>query len=319
MALKKKIIKGKPHYYLERNLRLGKKQWKTFSVYAGPKKPTKLQLKKLEKQLESKINEYVRRSILKPDTKFIDRKTALALERIKNDYSEMLTEYSKKKLEDYLRRQREIFITNTNTIEGSRITLEQTKKILKTAKTFKSGDRDEIEVINMKNALEIYEDFLDKKTDLSERFILMLHMAILKGISGYEKHVGTWREVNVFIRGSRYFFPEWRKIPKLMKELMEWYHCEKDNLHPVELASRFHARFVTIHPFADGNGRMARLLMNYILQLNSFPFTDIPFVKRDEYFDCQEKAHFRKYKPFIDFLVKEMISQFKEFKKSMRK
>ncbi|MFH1221635.1 MAG: Fic family protein [Candidatus Micrarchaeota archaeon] len=317
MALKIRKIKGKSYYYLDKNIRLGENEWKTFSVYIGSKKPTPTEYKKFEAALNRQVANYVRRAILRPDTEFINEKTAFLLERIKAVYKRIPSMAGKKKLVEYLKMQRETFITNTNAIEGSRVTLEQTKRILELIDNFAPQDRDEIEVVNMKNALDKYELLVGKKAKLDEKIILAIHATILKGIPRYEKYAGTWRDVNVYIRGCKYVFPDWKDVPVLMKQLLGWYEKNKDQLHPVELAAKFHAKFVTIHPFADGNGRMARLLMNYILQINSFPFTDVPFSKRDEYFDCQEAAHFGHYRLFVDFLVKEIQEEYKAFRKSM--
>ena len=150
---------------------------------------------------------------------------------------------------------------------------------------------------------------------MDEKLILSLHLILLKTIPRYEVYAGVWRPVNVYIRGSKYDFPHWKKIPKLMSDLIKWHNENKDRMHPVELAAKFHVQFVTIHPFADGNGRMARLLLNYILQQSGFPFTDIPFLKRSEYFETQEKGHFGDHKPFVMFLIGLIKRQFKELKR----
>ncbi len=317
MALKKRIVKGKTYFYVERNLRLGGNKWKTFSTYAGSKKPNLAACRGLEAELGKKISKFIRTEILLPKTEFIDAKSALALENIRSDYAVLSKKADKSNLERFLNRRREEFITNTNTIEGSQITLEQTRKILKLIENFQARDTDELEVVNMNNALDFYDKLLERHADIDEKLILALHLAILKGVPNYEQHAGSWRQVNVYIRNSEFQFPIWQKVPSLMQDLLDWYHANLGKIHPLELAAEFHVRFVTIHPFADGNGRMARLLMNYILQSNGFPFTDIPFSTRDEYFSCQEKGHFGVFGPFVHFLMRELRGQFKKFKKEV--
>lgn len=319
MPIKKRSVKGKMYFYLEKNIRIGDNTWKTFSIYIGSKKPAKPKLAKLEKMLEQNIATYIRNQILKPKTRFIDEKTALKLEKIRTSYKRILAALDKTSRENYLKRQRETFITNTNAIEGSRLTLEQTKKILELKKKYETHDREELEVSNMEQCLELYDRVLEQKAVLNERIILRLHLMLLKTIPNYEGYAGVWRPVNVYIRGSKYDFPAWKDVPKLMSELLRWYDENRNLIHPVELAAIFHTRLVTIHPFADGNGRMARLLMNYILQLNGFSFTDIPFSKRDEYFETQEEGHFGKHGPFVRFLVNEIKAQLAEFKKRTKK
>jgi Fic family protein len=319
MPIKKRSVKGKTYFYLEKNIRIGENVWKTFSIYIGSKRPAKQKIAKLEKRLEQNIATFIRNQILKPKTKFIDAKTALKLEKIRTSHRRVLTALDEASRESYLKRQRETFITNTNAIEGSRLTFEQTKKILELKKRYDTSDKEELEVNNMEQCLELYDRLLEQKAGLNEKIILRLHLMLLKTIPNYEGYAGVWRPVNVYIRGSKYNFPGWKEVPKLMSELLGWYDENRDRIHPVELAAIFHARLVTIHPFADGNGRMARLLMNYILQLNGFPFTDIPFSKRDEYFETQEEGHFGKNGPFVRFLVNEIKSQFAELKKRTRK
>lgn len=319
MPIKKRSVKGKTYLYLEKNIRIGEKKWKTFSIYIGAKKPAKAKLAKLGKKLEQAITAYIRNQILKPKTQFIDGKTALKLERIRTSHERVLAALDGAGRENYLKRQRETFITNTNAIEGSQLTFEQTKKILGLKKSYETQDREELEVVNMEKCLELYDKLLEQKAGLDEKTILGLHLLLLKTIPDYEGYAGVWRPVNVHIRGSKYDFPAWKEVPKRMSELLRWYDENKNRVHPVELAAIFHARLVTIHPFADGNGRMARLLMNHILQLNGFPFTDVPFSKRDEYFDTQEEGHLGKYGPFVRFLVDEIKAQFAELKKRTRK
>ena len=319
MPIKKRTVKGKIYFYLERNIRIGDKAWKTFSIYIGSKKPSKTELVKLEKRLQQKISTYIQNQILKPKTQFIDKNTAMKLERIRTSHGKILAALDKASREKYLKRQRETFITNTNAIEGSQLTLEQTKKILELRGRYEAKDREGLEVVNMEQCLELYDKLLEQKAELTEMIILRLHLLLLKTIPSYEGYAGVWRSVNVYIRGSEYDFPPWKDVPKLMAELLKWYEKNKNRIHPVELAAIFHTRFVTIHPFADGNGRMARLLMNYILQINGFPFTDIPFLKRDEYFDTQEDGHFGKHKPFVLFLIREIKKQFAELKRKTKR
>ena len=95
----------------------------------------------------------------------------------------------------------------------------------------------------------------------------------------------------------------------MMQELFGWYSINKGLIHPVELAAKFHTRFTGIHPFADGNGRMARLIMNYILQSNGFPFTNVPLRRRSAYMKTQAAGNAGGYKPFTLFLAEEIIKQ----------
>jgi ATP synthase F0 subunit b len=118
---------------------------------------------------------------------------------------------------------------------------------------------------------------------------------------------GKYREVKVYISGSRYAVSAVSKIPAEMQKLVKWYNENEKRLHPVELAATLHQRFVFIHPFVDGNGRVARLLMNLALLRNGFTIAIIPAVLRHEYIYSLEAAHTRP-EVFIDFIADRVIA-----------
>ncbi len=158
-------------------------------------------------------------------------------------------------------------------------------------------------------------DGVKNGTEISEEMILRLHFIHLSKIEGYEKYRGVWRPVNVMIRGSTLVFPHHSEVPGMMHGLLKWHHENRGLVHPVELAARFHTKFTTVHPFADGNGRMARLLMNYILQANGMPFANIPLRRRAKYMKTQEAGNAGNDKPFALFLAEEVIKQSGRLKK----
>ena len=106
----------------------------------------------------------------------------------------------------------------------------------------------------------------------------------------------------VFISGSQYAVAPVAEISKRMSQLLQWYNNNEGKLHPVILSAELHRRFVFIHPFVDGNGRMARLLMNLSLMRNEFNIAIIPTITRSEYIATLEKAHTNEH-VFWDFIV----------------
>ncbi len=305
-------VRGKIYYYLERTLRVGKR-FRKFSEYIGPKKPAKPGLSKIEKKLDKKIKEFYRQELLKPKTEFIDIKTAKSLEKIKQETAKFLSSLSERQRKEWIEAEREKFITHTNAIEGSTLTLDETRRILRLNERL-GGERERLEVLNMEKCLGKYDQYLLAGMEIDEKMILQLHYMLLNEMPDYDKYKGIWRPVNVYIKVSNYEFPGHQYVPSLMGKMLAWYKENNEQLHPVELAAKFHAQLTTIHPFADGNGRMARLLMNYILQSKGLPFTNIPVQKRDEYFDTQEKGHSEHYKDFTIFLAKQMKENYKELK-----
>ncbi|NFH92016.1 Fic family protein [Clostridium botulinum] len=179
---------------------------------------------------------------------------------------------------------------NSNAIEGNTLTVTETKVILEDGITIGKGKtlREHLEVINHKEAIDYIDDIVSKDIDISERVIKDLHYIILKSINN--KNAGKYRDTNVLISGSRHRPVEHILVAEKMQELIKWYKENKEKLHPIELAAEFHFRYVYIHPFIDGNGRSARLLMNLILMRNGYPISVIKNEDRDEYMKALEKA-----------------------------
>ncbi|MGK7379768.1 Fic family protein [Planococcus sp. 1R117A] len=159
---------------------------------------------------------------------------------------------------------------NSNAIEGNTLSLIETKVVLEDGLTI-GGKRlqEHLEVINHSAAIDFVENQVNQTGELDERTLKMIHYLILKNID--DENAGVYRSINVRISGSQHTPPHFLQVPQEMNDLFTWYDQEKDHLHPVELAALFHFKFVYIHPFADGNGRTAGLLMNLILMSHGFP------------------------------------------------
>jgi Fic family protein len=156
------------------------------------------------------------------------------------------------------------------------------------------------EVLNHRKAL----DFLLKyNRDITRAFILELHELVMKETlkSELNKEIGRFRSVQVYIRGVDWIPPTPEDVPKDIKNLLSWYTKNKKKLHPIVIAAYFHIGFEIIHPFVDGNGRVGRLLMNFILHKNGYPMINIPLERRFEYYDCLQAAQVNgTLRPFMD-------------------
>lgn len=319
----KRKVKGKIYYYLEESIKKDTK-WVKESVYLGRDLPENKKLEKIYEKFETNLRKRNILGITPPYTEFMTRNSAAKLEVATNMKISFLASLSSKKRIEFIKREKITFITDSNAIEGSNLDYWLTERILSDQKrieqlqkrgmTITNMDREEQEAINLNRCLDLYQKLLEHKKELTNEIILQLHCILLSKIDGYEKYCGVWRSVNVRIRGSDHVFPHHSEVPNLMKELLDWYSNNKRLIHPVELAAKFHTKFTTIHPFADGNGRMARLLMNYILQINNFPFTNIPLRKRSKYMRTQEAGNNDNQKPFVLFLSLEIIKQNKTLK-----
>ncbi len=319
----KRNVKGKIYYYLEESIKKETK-WIKESAYLGKDLPDNLKLAEIYKKFDEMLKRKGISGITPPFTEFIARNLAIKIEKAVKDKLLFLNSLSSKQRIEFIRRERITFVTDSNAIEGSTLDYWLTERILSGKKriemlqkrgvTVTNMDREEQEALNLNKCLDIYEKLLKNKKELTREMILQLHCVLLSKIDGYEPYCGIWRPVNVRIRGSDYVFPHHQEVPKLMNELIDWYSKNKNLIHPVELAAKFHTKFTTIHPFADGNGRMARLLMNYILQVNKIPFTNIPLSKRSKYMRTQEAGNSGNQKLFVLFLAKEIIKQNQKLK-----
>lgn len=126
-----------------------------------------------------------------------------------------------------------------------------------------------------------------KPSALCEDDILNIHNTILRGID--DTNAGRYRSIPVRISGSQVALPNYRKVPDLMTKFIEIIRSENE-AHPVELAAEAHYQLVTIHPFIDGNGRTARLLMNLILMQSGYPPAVIRTRDRLKYINSLEQA-----------------------------
>lgn len=200
-----------------------------------------------------------------------------------------------KQLRDYYR----IGVTySSNALEGNTLTESETKLVIEEGITVSGKPlKHHLEAIGHASAFD-YVYTLIRRNELKESDIKKLHRLFYQKID--EKNAGKYRKVQVYVTGSQFLPPKPDEVPFKMKEMIKWYSQVND--HPVSVAALLHQKFVVIHPFVDGNGRIGRLLMNLHLLKKGFPVTVIPPVLRAEYIGMLEKSH-RDVEPFIRFIA----------------
>lgn len=165
--------------------------------------------------------------------------------------------------------------------------------------------KDHLEVINHRDAIQYVEEIVQSKESLSEWQIKNLHRLVLKGID--DEYAGVYRKEQVFISGAKHVPPAPYSVQDKIDRMMSWYLSESDKLHPVERGAMLHAIFVGIHPFIDGNGRTARLLLNLELMKEGFPPVIIKVENRLAYYDALDKAHTEEdYGDFIALVTNDV-------------
>jgi Fic family protein len=175
---------------------------------------------------------------------------------------------------------------SSNAIEGNTLTRQETALVIEKGLTVGGKPmKDHLEAINHRDALQHMQKMVGHKTLILDD-ILALHRLILKGID--DTNAGCIRTVPVRISGSMVVLPNPLKVPTLMEEFMKW--LQKQEEDSVTLAAKAHYKLVTIHPFVDGNGRTARLLMNLILMQHGYPPAILSSRERLNYIKSLEKA-----------------------------
>jgi len=205
-------------------------------------------------------------------------------------------------LKDYYR----IGLTfSSNALEGNSLTESETKIVIEDGLTIEGKPlHDVYEAVGHAKAYDyIYQISSGKK--LQEEDILMLHNLFYQQINA--EQAGHYRIAPVFISGSIYAVTPPQKIAVEMKKFVSWFNKSESKIHPVEFAALVHKKFVFIHPFIDGNGRLARLLMNLSLLRNEYSIAIIPAVLRNDYIASLESAH-QDDKRFKEFIADRIIA-----------
>ena len=188
----------------------------------------------------------------------------------------------------------------SNALEGNSLTETETKVVIEDGLTINGKPlRDVYEAVGHAKAYDHIHKLAKNKT-LEESDILMLHRLFYQQIDADK--AGIYRKVPVVISGSRYPVTPHLKIRAEMKKFVAWFNKNESRMNPVEFAAQVHKKFVFIHPFVDGNGRVARLLMNLALLRGKYTIALIPAVRRMEYVSALEAAHIDD-KVFVGFIA----------------
>jgi Fic family protein len=187
---------------------------------------------------------------------------------------------------------------NSNAIEGNTLTLQETRLVLEQGITIKGRNlREHFEAKNHEKAIHFVEELARPKYTLNEKDIFSIHRLVLENIES--EFAGRYRNGQVRILGANFIPPNFVKVSALMKELVIYTNDNPDKVNQVELISRFHHRFVWIHPFFDGNGRTARLLMNLLFLKFGYPPAIILKNNRKQYYRSLNQAKQGDYKEFV--------------------
>jgi len=191
---------------------------------------------------------------------------------------------------------------HSDAIEGNTLTLQETKLVLEEGVTIGGKPlKDHIEARNDAEAFDLMIELVNSKKKISQEIIQQIHEFVMKAIL---KNPGQYRTENVRITGARINPPNYLKIVNLMGEYIQ--NIEKLRIQSIKKAAFIHHEFVRIHPFIDGNGRVARLLTNFYLMKNGYPPIVIKKEDRKKYYKTLNKADQGDFSDFATFIARSI-------------
>ena len=278
------VIKHKDYYYLAHSFR---KEGKVVhrEKYLGKKIPSNI-----EELKEHFLRECMQQGVIKKINS-IRKKFRIEWKRYPESVKkEMLIDLSIN------------FTYNTNAIEGSTITLHETEEIIRNKIAPNKPLRDVQETINHS---KVFFKLLNQKKDISAKEILQWHKEIF--LDTKPDIAGKFRDY--LVRVGDYRAPDWQELQDLINEFFLWHKKNNKTMNPLELASRAHYKFEKIHPFGDGNGRIGRLIIAYILRKNKYPLFIIEYKKRKTYYRALKKSE----NNFLSYFTRSYVSAHKKY------
>jgi Fic family protein len=214
-------------------------------------------------------------------------------------------------------------IYHSNAIEGNTLDVGETRQVVEHGLTITGKPlKDQAEAKNLSEALDFLEDLAkNREIPITENDIRQIHFLILKGID--DTNAGKYRTVQVAIGGSRYTPPAPESIPAEMQNFGKWLATKTvsgtdfGDKEVVLIAAVAHTWFVTIHPFIDGNGRVARLLLNLILMRAGFPIAIIAKEDRLRYYDALEESQASDLTAFVSLVTECIDDSLEEYERAV--
>lgn len=310
-----KTIKGKRYAYLEESLRIEDSVRKV-SKYLGPQKTiNKKKMKEakdlFEKELlERKIKlktDFLRKRIKKFEYP-LDIEEIKKIEDMNFKYKEIIKRLHPKNQEDLNKRFIANYVFESNALEGNSLTLKNVAEIVFENRI--SAGKDLREIYDAQNSYKVFLFLQKTRKKIDNDFIIKIHSLVMNKI---DDRLG-YRKVPMILLGkptAKLSKPE--NVKRDMNDLLKWYKENENKLYPLELAFKFHAKFEKIHPFCDGNGRVGRFLLNYILMRKGYFPIIIRTSTRNSYIKALEAANREKWIILMRFALKHYKKTFRKF------
>ncbi len=294
----KKIVSGKPYYYLRISERKGTRVISKDIAYLGSSiEEVKINLDKLSKYKDKIRKSYRILNTFLESNHFLEKAKKLKIkqdvflkdktneiEACKLHYLEFfnkMPELTKKEIfKDYIIE----FAYNTASIEGNTINLEEARNLLNEGITPK--DKTLREIYDLQNTEKVFFEILKKEIEFGHDLIMHVHDKLLENI---DERKG-YRTTDIRVVHSNFDATPGKYVKTDMDLLLKWFRENENKLNPLVLAIVFHHKFERIHPFSDGNGRTGRMIANYILLKKQFPPMIIHKKTRKEYLEAMREA-----------------------------
>lgn len=292
VTVARKRIGARDYFYLQHTVRKGDRVTKR-EIYLGQTIPKNIDDRKRQFRLDLFREQWVPR-----------------LDRIQQGFLRATRKTPKtvaaKELEEFAIR----FTYDTQRIEGSTLSLRETADLLERGITPAGKPIQDVKEAEAHRAL--FDEVLRYTRDLNRRTILRWHRQLF--LATKPDVAGQFRRHGVRISGSRFVPPPPVEVEPLMRDFFGWYERTKRKMHAVERAALVHLKFVAIHPFADGNGRISRLLMNFVLHRAQFPLFNIPYAGRAGYYRSLERSQIRNDEfPFLRWFARKYAQDHRQF------
>jgi Fic family protein len=243
-------------------------------------------------------------------TNYLSTKQVQELDHLKRDIDQFrpFSAHTVSELRRYFR----IGLTwSSNALEGNTLTESETKAILEDGLTIGGkAMREHLEAMGHADAFDSMWTLSHHQT-LTSSDVCALHRLFYLRMD--ESNAGVYRNVPVLITGTDYIPPSPADVYKAMQVFDDWLAVESGALHPIERAFETHVKLVNIHPFIDGNGRTARLILNLVLMQNGYPITLIPPILRASYIKSTADANKGNSIGFYKFMAERLIESSREY------
>ena len=294
----------KTYYYLAEVIKLPNKKRKQIRKYIGDKKPSETKLEIISAQFKEEIE--------KEKFKLLGHHYLLpneidAVDKINSDFLKRFKQLNPTEKKQFWQNFVITFVYNSNSIEGSTLTAKEVELLLEENI---SPNKDLEDVLEAKNAQKALEYLKESKEEITDKLLHILHEMYFKDTKPFIAR--KYKTKDNLVRGAHFETSPARYVITDMKNYFDEYNNLKKKLHPLELAAWVHWKLERIHPFQDGNGRIGRLTLNQILNLNNYQMINIKTKEKASYFKALKRCDKENTgEPLARLLVKRFEKQYK--------